>query len=435
MAEGKTTTAGSMARTGWFGLLVVFLLIAGLGGWGAYASISGAVVASGRIVVASNVKRIQHREGGIVGQIHVKDGKFVKTGDLLIRLDDTLPAANFAIILNQLAELSIRTARLQAEIAGTGGFSVPNDDVYTREVATFATMFEQEKNLFEAQRETTRFQIEQLKKRIQQTRDEIVGLNAQEIAKSDEITLIRQELVGSESLYEKGHVPITRILALKRQKSRLDGERGELIARIARAGGRIAETELQISELRQSKLEAAVKELREVRARTDELREHRVAAEDQLKRVEIRAPQQGFVHNLVLHTIGGVIEPGSEVMQIVPNLDALVVEARISPTDIDQISLGQAATVRLPAFNQRETPEFKAQIIRISADLAIDEKTGVAHYLVRAALNDGEVEKLAGKTLVPGMPAEVFFQTASRTAMSYFLKPLSDQVQRAFREE
>ncbi len=168
---------------------------------------------------------------------------------------------------------------------------------------------------------------------------------------------------------------------------------------------------------------------------TDELREHRVAAEDQSKRIEVRAPQQGFVHKLALHTIGGVIEPGSELMQIVPNLDALVVEARISPTDIDQIRLGQPATVRLPAFNQRETPEFRAKIIRVSADLAIDEKTGVPHYLVRAALNEGEIDNLAGKTLIPGMPAEVFFETGSRIAMSYLLKPLSDQVQRAFRED
>lgn len=435
MAESKSGTVDSMARTGWFGLLVVFLLIAGLGGWGAYASISGAVVASGRIVVASNVKRIQHREGGIVRQIHVKDGNFVKTGDLLVSLDNTLPAANFTIIVNQLAELSVRSARLQAGIAGADRFTIPKDNAFAAEASNFATMVRQERNLFEAQRRTTRFQTDQLRKRIQQTRDEVIGLNVQEKAKSEEIALIRQELVGSEGLHEKGHVPITRILALKRQRSRLAGERGELVARIARAGGRIAETELQISELHQSKLEAAVKELREVRARTDELREHLVAAEDQLKRVEIRAPQQGFVHKLSLHTIGGVIEPGSELMQIVPNLDALVVEARISPTDIDQISLGQPATVRLSAFNQRETPEFRAKIVRISADLAIDEKTGAPHYLVRAALDEGEINKLAGKTLVPGMPAEVFFETASRTAMSYVLKPLSDQVQRAFREE
>ncbi len=435
MAEDNSTAASSMARTGWFGLLVVFLLIAGLGGWGAYASISGAVVASGRIVVASNVKRIQHREGGIVGEIHVKDGEFVETGDLLVRMDDTLPAANFAIILNQLSELAIRSNRLQAEISNSDSFSLPKTDLYSERVSSFQTMFEQERSLFEARRQTTRFQIDQLQKRIQQTRDEVVGLDAQEAAKSEEIALIEQELVGSESLHQQGHMPITRILALKRQKSRLAGERGELIARIARAGGRIAEIELQISETKQTKLEAAVKELREVRARTDELREHRTAAQDQLKRIDIKAPRQGFVHKLAVHTIGGVVEPGSELMQIVPNLDALVVEARISPTDIDQIALGQAATVRLPAFNRRETPEFHARIVRVSADLAIDEKTGLPHYLVRAALKEGEIAKLAGKSLVPGMPAEVFFQTGSRTAMSYFMKPLSDQIQRAFRED
>ena len=275
----------------------------------------------------------------------------------------------------------------------------------------------------------------QLSERIGQLNDEIEGLTAQRDAKAKEIGFIDEELSGLGGLFEQGHVTKNRIMALRREGTRLEGERGQFVSAIARARGQIAETELQIAQLGQNTLTEVVRELREVDARIIELSERRIAALDLLKRVEIRAPRAGFIHQLNVHTVGGVVAPGETIMLVVPAADQLIVEARVNPTDIDQVSVGQQAVIRLPAFNQRITPELNASVLSVSADLSRDEATGATYYVARLKINDGELDRLQGKTLVPGMPSEVFIETGARTALSYLVKPLSDHLNRVFREE
>jgi HlyD family secretion protein len=263
---------------------------------------------------------------------------------------------------------------------------------------------------------------------------EIRGLEAQAAAKRKQVGVINQELEGVEKLYKQNLVPITRLTALQREASRLDGEEGQLVAQIAGSRGKIAETELQIIQLVQDLKREVAAELRDSQSKIGELVERKVAAEDQLRRVDIRAPQNGFVHQLAVHTIGGVINPGEPIMLIVPQADSMVVEARIQPQDIDQVHPGQQVTLRFSAFSQRTTPEIFGTVSRVSADLTRETQTNTSYYTLRITIPEEELKKLDGKALVPGMPVEAFIQTGARTALSYLIKPFEDQVARAFRE-
>jgi len=265
-------------------------------------------------------------------------------------------------------------------------------------------------------------------------REEIRGLEAQAAAKRKQTALINQELEGVDRLYKQNLVPITRLTSLQREASRLDGEEGQLVASIAASRGKIAETELQIIQLVQDLKSEVAAELRDSQAKIGELVERKVAAEDQLRRVDIRAPQNGFVHQLAAHTIGGVINAGEPIMLIVPQADSLVVETRIAPQDIDQVHPGQRVSLRFSAFSQRTTPEIFGTVSRVSADLTREQQTNTSYYTVRVSIPEDELNKLEGKALIPGMPVEAFIQTGSRTALSYLVKPFEDQVARAFRE-
>jgi HlyD family secretion protein len=236
-------------------------------------------------------------------------------------------------------------------------------------------------------------------------------------------------------LWEKKLIPYTRVTALEREKERLDGERGQLVATVAQSKGKITETELQILQIDQDMRSEVGKDLADIRGKTAELVEKKAAAEDLVRRVDIRAPQDGFVHQLVVHTVGGVVGPGETIMLIVPQADVLEAEARIAPQDIDQIRLGQRAVLRFAAFNQRTTPELDGEVSRVSADVSEDEKTGAQYYTVRIAVADGEIARLGGLKLVPGMPVEAFIQTSPRTVLSYLIRPVHDQIVRAFREK
>ena len=300
-----------------------------------------------------------------------------------------------------------------------------------------------ERSLFEARRTAIEGQRAQLSERVTQLREEIRGLEAQAAAKRKQTGFINQELEGVEKLYKQNLVPITRLTSLQREASRLDGEEGQLVASIAGSKGKIAETELQIIQLIQDLKREVATELRDSQAKIGELVERKVAAEDQLKRIDIRAPQNGFVHQLAVHTIGGVINPGEPIMLIVPQADSLVVEARIQPQDIDQVRAGQQVSLRFSAFSQQTTPEIFGIVSRVSADLTRETQTNnltretqtnTAYYTLRITIAEEELRKLEGKALVPGMPVEAFIQTGSRTALSYLVKPFEDQVARAFRE-
>lgn len=418
------------ARLG-VGALVVFLGTAGV--WATTAPLSGAVIATGQVVVESNVRRIQHPTGGVVAEIRVEDGDHVKAGALLVRLDETTARANLGVIEVQLQQLEARKARLEAERDGRDTVDLPADLTSAEGRSEIASAVRGELTLFASRREALDGQVAQLRERIAQTREEIVGLAAQIESKKEQLRLIRQELAGVFTLYERGLSPLSRLAALQREAASLSGEQGQLVADTARARGSIAEIELQIIQLAQNRGQEVATELRDVEAKIADLAERRIAAIDQLRRTEIRAPQDGIIHQKAVHTIGGVVGAGEQMMLIIPEQDGLVVDARIDPQMIDRIAPGQAVLLRFPAFDAATTPDLAGELLRIAPDLTRDQQTGASFYVARIALAAGEGDKLAGKTLVPGMPVETYIQTGERTALAYLIKPIEDQLARAFR--
>jgi HlyD family secretion protein len=411
------------------------LLVGSIGVMGAATDLSGAVIAPGSLVVESNVKKVQHPTGGVVGELLVHDGMRVNAGDFLLRLDPTETQANLAAVSKALWELTARRARLEAERDAEAEIAFPDALHEAASDPEIARIVIGERKLFELRRKAQQGQKSQLRERIEQLKEEIKGVAEQIEAKRQEIELIEKELIGVRDLWDKNLVPITRLNALERDAARLRGERGQLTARNAEARGKISEIELQILQLDQNVRSDVAKDLADIRAKMSELTEKRVTAADQLRRVDIRAPQSGFVHQLTIHTKGEVVAAGEQIMLIVPSADALIVEAKVTPHDIDQVQLDQGAILRFPTFNQRTTPELNGTVSRVAADTMKDDKSGAAYYLVRVAISPGELERLNGLRLVPGMPVEAFIRTSDRSMLSYMFKPLTDQARRAFREK
>jgi len=416
-------------------IVVALVLVIGVGGWAATAVISGAVVASGSIVVDSNVKKVQHLTGGIVGELRVRDGDRVRAGDIVVRLDETVTRANLAIVTKGLDELTARKARLESERDGSDTIIFPAQLLAGAGDPDRAAAMDSERKLFNLRRTARNGQKAQLRERIAQFQEEITGLIAQQDSKAKEIALLERELAGVRELWKQNLVQLTRLTALEREAARLDGERGQLIAAAAQAKGKIAETTLQILQIDQDIASDVAKELREVDGKIGEFIERKVTAEDQLKRTDIRAPQDGTVFQLAVHTVGGVITAGDPIMLIVPDADNLSVEVKVNPQDIDQLQLNQKAILRFTAFNVRTTPEIEGTVTRISADTSTDQRTGQSYYTVRIAMAADQVERLGDVKLLPGMPVEAFVQTGDRTMFSYLMKPLHDQFVRAFREK
>ena len=416
------------------GIVVVAILTGGVGVWAGVTEISGALIAPGTIVVESNVKKVQHPTGGVVGKLLVRDGDQVKAGDLLVQLDDTVTRSNLAIVVKTLIELNARKARLVAERDGLDAVKFPADLIQQRNSPDVAEALTAETRLFDLRRSARAGQKAQLQERINQSNEEIIGLNAQKVSKEKEVTLIERELTGVRDLFQKNLVPVTRLTSLEREATRLDGERGQLIATIAQARGKIAELRLQIIQIDQDLSSEVAKEMREIDGKIGEFVERKVAAVDQLKRTDIRAPQAGTVFQSTVHTVGGVVPAGEPIMLIVPDADRLTVETKVNPQDIEKVKLGQSAALRFSAFNLRTTPEIFGTVSRISADTTTDQHTNQSYYTVRIALSSEQIARLGNVKLVPGMPVEAFIKTGDRTVISYLMKPLSDQINRAFRE-
>ena len=415
------------------GLAVVALLAGGVGGLAATTELSGAVIAPGSLVVDSNVKKVQHPTGGVVGELRARDGDKVKAGDIVVRLDETITQANLAIVVKSLNELQSRLARLEAERDNVDAIVFPAELLARADDPELARSMTGERNLFDFRKSARAGQKAQLRERIAQLKEEIQGLTGQVAAKKRETELIGQELEGVRDLWRKNLVQIQRVTALERDAARLEGERGQLIAATAQAKGKISEIELQILQIDQELRSEVAKDLREAQGKIAELVERKVAAEDQLKRIDIRAPQNGMVHQSTVHTVGGVITAGEAIMLIVPEADVLTVEAKLAPQDIDQVRVGQTAALRFSAFSQRTTPELDGVVSRVSADLTTDQRTGAAYYVVRITLSESELARLEGLRLVPGMPVEAFIRTGERTVLSYVMKPFTDQITRSFR--
>jgi HlyD family secretion protein len=410
------------------------LLFGGIGGWAATTEFAGAVIAPGQLVVDSSVKKVQHPTGGVVGEVNVRDGDRVKTGDVLIRLDETITRANLGIVVKSANELYARLTRLEAERDGAESLSFPAGLTENANDPAVAKLMAGETGLFHLRQVAREGQKSQLAERVAQLEQEIDGVNRQVEAKASEITLIASELKGVKELWAKKLVPMQRVTVLERETARLEGERGQLIASVAQAKGKISETQLQIIEVDQDLRKDVAKEISEIQGKLAELIERRVAAEDQLKRIDLRAPQDGIVHQLSVHTVGGVVTPGEVVMLIVPDGDRLTVEAKIAPQDIDRLRVGQSAMLRLAAFNQRTTPELEGEVLRISPDLSTDQRSGSSYYTMQISIKPDKAGVLDSLRLVAGMPVEAFVQTPARTVLSYLTKPLVDQVRKAFRE-
>jgi membrane fusion protein, type I secretion system len=416
------------------GAVVAFLAL-GVGGWASTAEISGALIAQGSLVVDSNVKKVQHPTGGVVGEVRAHDGDRVKAGDILVRLDETVTRANLAIITKSLNELYARKARLAAERDGADTVAVPKELADKANDPDVQEALSSERKLFELRRKTRLGQKNQLQQRIKQLQEQITGLTAQQDAKSKEMTIIAQELQGVRDLWSRNLVQISRLTSLEREEARLQGEHGQLIAAAAEAKGKIVETELQILQVDQEFASDVGKESRETDSKIGEYVERKVTAEDQLRRTDLRAPQDGVVFQSTANTVGGVITAGDPVMLVVPEADNLLVEAKVEPKDIDQIQFGQPVVLRFSAFNMRTTPELSGTVTRVGADTSTDQRTGQSYYLVRISMTAEEIAKLGDVKLTPGMPVEAFIQTGERTMLSYLVKPLRDQLKRAFREK
>jgi HlyD family secretion protein len=435
-ANASSSALQSIQRYIVGGMFIVAFVTFGIGGWAASYQLSGAVIGQGVVVVDSSVKKVQHPTGGIVGELRVREGDDVKAGDILVRLDETQTLANATIVTQSVDELRARQARLEAERDNADQIEFPAaliersgeaNSVATRAVAA-------ERTLFDLRRQARAGQTAQLAERRAQLQEEIKGYYGQVDAKQKEVELIHQELDGVRTLWEKNLIPITRLTALERDSARLEGERSQLSGAIAQSRGKIAEIQLQIIQVGQDLRSEVGKDLIETRSKLSELLERKTAAVDQLKRIDIRSPQRGRVHELSVHTVGGVIGPGEQIMLIVPDADALAIEVKITPRDITQVFLGQSATMRFASFEQKTTPEIEGTVSLVSPDLTQDQRTGVTYYMVRIAVKPNDVEKLGPSKLMPGMPVDVFMKTGARTALSYLTKPLVDQAERAFRE-
>src|SRR5436190_21972783 len=434
-APAKWDTRRSIVRHTLAGLVIVIVLAGGVGGWAGTMTLSGALIAQGSVVVDSNVKKVQHPTGGIVGELRVRDGDRVKQGDIVVRLDDTVTRANLAIVTKGLDELYARKARLESERDGNDAVKFPADLLARANDPDIASIVDGERKLFQLRSSARTGQKAQLRQRIEQLNEEVRGLKAQRDSKDKESKLIEREKEGVYDLWKQKLVPLTKLTELERSAVRLEGEAGQLIAQTAQVAGKVSETELQILQIDRDLSSEVAKETREIDGKIGEFIERKVTAEDQLKRIEIRSPQDGTVFQSNVHTVGGVITAGDAIMMVVPDADSLTVEARVNPQDIDQLKFGQKVLLRFTTFNQRTTPEIYGTITRISADITTDQRSGASYYTIRISMTGEEIARLGEVRLVPGMPVEAFVQTGERTVMSYLVKPLYDQLSRAFREK
>ncbi|MFZ0457327.1 MAG: HlyD family type I secretion periplasmic adaptor subunit [Rhodoplanes sp.] len=425
----------NLRRHIWIIAVAAIILVIGLGGWAATTEFAGAVIAPGQVVVNSNHKKVQHPTGGVIGELLVREGDQVNAGDILVRLDDTQTRTNLAIVTKALDEMAARQAREEAERDGADKIDFSADLLARMDNPDVAKAVNGERRQFDVRSAAREGQRSQLKERIVQLNEEISGNEAQIASKANQIEWITKELASVNQLWAKNLVPYNRVTALEREKERLEGERGQLLAAIAQAKGKITEINLQILQIDQEMRSEVGRDLAEIRAKTAELVEKKVAAEDLLRRVDIRAPIDGTVFQLSVHTVGGVIMAGEVIMLVVPATDSLEVETKVQPQDIDQIRIGQPAALRFTAFNMRTTPELNGQVSRVSADVSEDQKTGVRYFTVRIAVPPEELAKLGNFKIISGMPVEAFIHTTSRTVISYLVRPLTDQLQRAFREK
>ncbi|WP_136683313.1 HlyD family type I secretion periplasmic adaptor subunit [Falsirhodobacter xinxiangensis] len=416
------------------GGITLALLVGGFGVWASATHIAGAIVAPGQIQVQQNRQIVQHPDGGVVEQIAVIEGQSVQAGDLLVALDGSDLQSELAIVEGQLFELQARRGRLEAERDEAEVQFLPDLELIAETRPEVRELMDGQVKLFESRRATLAQQVDQLGRRVDQTRSQIDGIDAQKAALAIQLTLIQQELAAQQGLFERGLAEVSRVLALQREQARLSGEVGSLTASRAEAETRITETEIEILRLGSARREEAITQLRDFAYQELELAERRRALKQKLTRLEIRAPVSGIVLNLAVTTPRAVLRAADPVLYLIPQDRPLVITSQIPTIHVDEVHPGQAVRLVFSAFPSRTTPELDGHVVFVSADALTDEQTGQSYYRAEIVPNEGEVEKLTDLVLIPGMPVESFIQTGQRTPIAYLVKPLSDYFARAMRE-
>ena len=414
------------------GLYIFFLIFGLFGFWSAFAPLDGAAFAPGTVTVKSYNKVVQHLEGGIVAEILVQDGDVVEAGQPLLELDDTQARTSLEIINSQYVALKMREARLISERDGASEVDYPT--ALAMSTANAAQEMGAQNQLFEARRDSNEGRMQILEQRVNQLQNQVRGMEALQTTKESLARSFSEELADTQKLLDQGFSEKTRLREAERSFASFSGEAAELTANIAATRVQIGETELQILQLKSDFHSEVVSELSEVQTSLKDASERRTALQDVVSRTTITAPDAGVVNGMQVHTIGGVISAGSPIAEIVPGNDELVIQASVSPVDIDRVSEGQEARIRFSTFGSR-APTFFGTLISLSADALADESTGASFYLARIELNADSREELGNLVLLPGMPAEVFINTGSRTFLQYLFKPLSNTVARSFNED
>ena len=444
-APAAPQAAGSRAErvAGWSagrplltGFLAVAILAGGFGSWAVASSLAGAIIAPGRFAVASNRQVVQHPDGGVVSAVTVKEGDRVEAGETLVTLDSTFLASEITVAAARLGELRARRARLEAERDEAGAITFPDDLLAaSKSNEDLAEFIDGQQRLFAARAESRSGIRTQLDRRIEQTRAQIEGIGAQSTALTEQLSLIEEELANSQKLLDDGLARAPQVLALRREAARLSGQVGELVAAKAQAEAQITETELQSINLGAQAREEAIAELRDIRAEEVQLAEQLRAAEAKSDRLTVTAPVSGVIYGLTVFGPGSVVRAAEPVAYVVPQDDALVIEARVEPINVDSVYPGQPVRLVLSAFDARTTPELLGEVRSLSPDSFDDERSGQPYYRAEIALNEGETERLEEhQVLIPGMPVEAFIRTSDRTPMAYLTAPLAHYFQRAFRD-
>ena len=416
------------------GFGAVVLLLGGIGVWSVQTEIAGAVVASGKVQVESRSQVIQHPEGGVVGEILAHDGDTVAAGDILVKLDGTFLSSELAIIEQQLVEIFARRTRLVAERDDADDFTYQDrPEFMIIETATVEDQLAGQKNLFEARKRSLVRELEQLREQQSQIERQIEGAEAQQVSFEKQLTLIEQELADVQSLFDKGLVETTRLLALQRQQASLEGEIGRLTSSIAESAARISGLAIEALRLADARREAAITQLRDIQYSEIELKERRLSLIERLSRLDIRAPVNGIVFDSRVLAPQAVISAAEPITFIVPGDQPLQVSARIDPNDIEQVYSGQDVRLMFTTFSRRTTPEVLGKVVRVAADAQTDEVTGLSYYEAILRPDAEALAKLENVELLPGMPVEAFLKTEDRTPLSYLTQPLTVYFQRAFR--
>lgn len=422
-----------------FGVLIMCFTTIGFGVWGNSAPIAGAVVTSGVFVVTSQNKIVQHLEGGIIRNIAVNEGDIVDVGQTLVELDETAPRAELRRLLLRRTRLMAMDARLQTEMREEREISFPSDILAAANQPEITEILDSQKLAFWARRNNVDSEIASIMEGINALQERIQGSNVQLAGVRRQIKLVEEEIQAKEILLRTGLVRKPEVLALQRAQASLEGEVGRLIGEIGDAKERIARSLEQVTGVRRTAIKAAVEQLHEVRGELVDVRERLGAAKGVLDRITIVAPVKGVVVKLRYHTQGGVIEPGKNILEILPLQDELIIEGRIRPQDIDNVRRGQHAMVRLNALNHRTTPMIAGEVIYVSADVLPDEKKSPQLgpgdiYIARIKLNAAEAATIPSFVPTPGMPVEIYIKTGERTFFQYLARPIQDSMSRAFRE-